>query len=444
VTRVRRPRQTTEPARRPLPPPHLVLRRPHRALAALRARRVGVVALLAVLGPGLLAGLSDDDPAGITTYSILGADYGYRLLWVLALSTLALVVFHELAARTGVVTGKGLMRLVSERYGRRPTQVALTALVVANVGTICAEFAGVAAGMQVLSGTSRYVSVPLAAVAVSVLVLRGSFGRIEHVLLALSAIFIAYVISGFLAHPDWAATAHGLVVPSMPLTRPAVLTAVATIGTTLAPWGLAFIQSYAVDKQLTVKDLRYERVDVVSGALLTGIIGVFVVVACAATLHVHGRHIHDASDAAIALQPLAGNAARVLFGLGLVGAALLAAAVVPLSTAYSVAEAFGERCDLNDSLRQAPLFYGAYGASVLLAVTLVLIPGAPLIPILFLSQAVNAVLLLAILPFLRALARDPAVMGELRLGRADALATAAVIGLVAVSVLTLGVLTVLG
>jgi Mn2+/Fe2+ NRAMP family transporter len=402
------------------------------------------VALFAVLGPGLLAGLSDDDPAGITTYSILGADYGYRLLWVLAVSTLALIVFHELAARTGVVTGKGLMRLVSERYGRRPTQVALTALVVANVGTICAEFAGVAAGMQVLSGTSRYLSVPLAALAVSALVLRGSFGRIEHVLLALSAIFIAYVISGFLAHPDWAATAHGLVVPGMPLTRQAVLTTVATVGTTLAPWGLAFIQSYAVDKRLTVKDLRYERVDVVSGALLTGIIGMFVVVACAATLHTHGRHIHDASDAAIALQPLAGNAARTLFGLGLVGAALLAAAVVPLSTAYSVSEAFGQRCDLNDSLRKAPLFYGTYGASVLLAVTLVLLPGAPLIPILFLSQALNAVLLLAILPFLRALARDPAVMGEHRLGPADTLATGAIIGLVAVSVLTLGILTVLG
>jgi Mn2+/Fe2+ NRAMP family transporter len=315
--------------------------------------------------------------------------------------------------------------------------------VVANVGTICAEFAGVAAGMQALSGTSRYVSVPLAAMAVSVLVLRGSFGRIEHVLLALSAIFVAYVVSGFLAHPDWGATAHGLVVPGMPLTRKAVLTTVATVGTTLAPWGLAFIQSYVVDKRLTVKDLRYERVDVVSGALLTGIIGVFVVVACAATLHANGRHIHDAADAAIALQPLAGSAARTLFGLGLVGAALLAAAVVPLSTAYSVSEAFGQRRDLNASLREAPLFYGAYGASVLLAVTLVLIPGAPLIPILFLSQALNAVLLLAILPFLRALARDPAVMGEHRLGRADALATAAVIGLVALSVITLAVLTVL-
>ncbi len=401
------------------------------------------MALLAVLGPGLLAGLSDDDPAGITTYSILGADFGYRLLWVLALSTAALIVFHELAVRTGIATGKGLMRLVRERYGTRATAVALSALVIANIGTICAEFAGVAAGMEVLTGASRYLTVPFAALAVSVLILRGSFARVEHVLLALSAIFIAYIFSGVLAGPDWGATARGLVVPSLPSTRHGILVVVATLGTTLAPWGLAFIQSYAVDKRLKVKDLGYERVDVVSGALLTGIIGVFIVVACAATLHVNGRHIHEASDAAVALRPLAGSSAQTLFGLGLVGAGLLAAAIVPLSTAYSVAESFGRRCDLNDSFRQSPLFYGAYGVSILLAISIVLIPGAPLIPILFLSQALNAVLLLAILPFLRALARDGELMGAHRLGRLDSFLTVVVIALVAVSVVALGVLSIL-
>jgi Mn2+/Fe2+ NRAMP family transporter len=430
------------PRRTHAPRPHLVIRHPHRRLAGLRGRRAGLVALVAVVGPGLLAGLSDDDPAGITTYSILGADFGYRLLWVLALSTAALIVFHELAVRTGVVTGKGLMRLVRERYGGRAATVALTALVVANVGTICAEFAGVAAGMEVLTGTSRYLTVPFAALAVSVLVLRGSFGRIEHVLLALSAIFVAYVISGVLAQPDWGATARGLVVPSLPGTRHGILVVVATLGTTLAPWGLAFIQSYAVDKRLKVKDLGYERVDVIAGAVLTGVIGVFIVVACAATLHASGHHIKDARDAAIALRPLAGSAAQTLFGLGLVGAALLAAAVVPLSTAYSVAEAFEQRADLNDSFREARVFYCAYGGSVLIAITIVLIPGAPLIPILFLSQALNAVLLLAILPFLRALARDRELMGANRLGRADSIATAAVIALVAVSVAVLAVLSI--
>jgi NRAMP (natural resistance-associated macrophage protein)-like metal ion transporter len=403
---------------------------------------VAVLALLGVLGPGLLAGLSDDDPAGITTYSILGADYGYSLLWVLALSTVALIVFHEVAMRTGVVTGKGLLRLVRERYGGRVTAGVLTALVVANLGTVCAEFAGVAAGMEMLAGTTRYLTVPVAALAVTLLVLRGSFSRVEHVLLALSAIFVTYVISGVLAHPDWSDTARGLVVPSLPGSRHGVLVAVAAVGTTLAPWGLAFIQSYAVDKQLRVQDLRFERIDVVAGAVLTGVIGVFVVVACAATLHAQGRHIDDARDAAVALKPLAGAAAQTLFGLGLVGAALLAAAVVPLSTAYSVAEAFGQPADLNDGFREAALFNWSFIAVVGLAAGLVLIPGAPLIPILFLTQALNAILLLAILPVLRGLASDEGLMGGHRLGRIDSFATAAVIVLVGVSVLLLGALTV--
>jgi len=437
IATTRRPRLPRRPAR-----PHLAVRHPHRALARRRGHRVKLLALLAVVGPGLLAGLSDDDPAGITTYSILGADYGYTLLWVLAVSTAALIVFHELAARTGIVTGKGLMRLVRERYGGRAAAFALSALAVANVGTICAELAGVAAGMQVLAGTSRYVSVPVAAVAVGLVVLRGSFRRVEHVLLALSAIFVAYILSGFLAHPDWGATARGLVVPTMPGSRHGILVIVATLGTTLAPWGLAFIQSYAVDKRLGVRDLGYERVDLVTGALLTGVIGLFVVVACAATLHAQGIHVNDASDAARALEPLAGSAATTLFGLGLVGAALLAAAVVPLSTAYSVAEAFERPADLNDHFRDAPLFYGAYGASMGIAAAIVLIPGAPLIPILFLSQALNAVLLLAILPFIRSLARDRALMGRWALGRWDRIATALVIALVAASVLALFVLSV--
>lgn len=402
------------------------------------------MALLAVVGPGLLAGLSDDDPAGITTYSILGADYGYELLWVLALSTVALVIFHELAVRMGIVTGKGLLALVRERYGKRGAAIALSALLVANLGTLCAEFAGVAAGMELLGGVSRYVSVPLAAAAVSVLVLRGSFRRVEHVLLALTAIFVAYVLSGFLSHPDWGETAKGLVVPSIPLDRDALLIAVATLGTTLAPWGLTFIQSYAVDKRLHVKDLAYERVDVVVGALLTGVIGVFVVVASAATLHASGVSIEDASDVARALEPLAGHLASTLFGLGFLGAALLAAAVVPLSTAYSTSEAFDARGDVNDTFEQAPLFYWTFISIVVVASAIVLVPGAPLIPILFLSQALNAVLLLVLLPFMRGLAKDPEVMGEHASGRAGRLLTGTALAVVAASVVALAVLTVTG
>jgi NRAMP (natural resistance-associated macrophage protein)-like metal ion transporter len=396
-----------------------------------------------VVGPGVLAGLSDDDPAGITTYSILGAKYGYQLLWVLAVSTGALIVFHELGARMGVVTGKGLLALVRERYGGRGAHVVLAALVSANLGTMCAEFAGVAAGMDLLAGVTRYVSVPAAALAVSALVLRGSFHRVEHVLLAVSAVFVAYIVSGYLAHPDWAATARGLVVPSMPLTRDAALVAVATVGTTLAPWGLAFIQSYAVDKRLTIEDLRYERVDVIVGAVMTGVIGLFIVIACAATLHERNVSINDARDAAEALEPLAGHLAAGLFGLGFLGAAMLAASVVPLSTAYSVSEAFGARSDIDDTFAEAPLFYSTFGGIVVIAAALVLIPGAPLVTILFGSQALNAVLLLVLLPFMRRLARDPTVMGPHVLGRTSSVLTALALAVVATSVAALGVLAVL-
>jgi Mn2+/Fe2+ NRAMP family transporter len=399
-------------------------------------------ALLAVVGPGLLAGLSDDDPAGITTYSILGAKYGYELLWVLTLSTAALIVFHELGVRLGIVTGKGLLTLVREHFGQGAAVLVMTALVVANTGTLCAEFAGVAAGMQLLGGMSRYISVPLAAIGVSALVLRESFRHVEHFLLALSSVFVAYIVAGFLAGPDWGAAAQGLVVPSIPLTRDAVLVAVATVGTTLAPWGLAFIQSYAVDKRLRVEDLRFERIDVIVGAVLTGVIGFFVVIACAATLHPAGIEVNDARDAAKALEPLAGDLAATLFGLGFLGAALLAAAIVPLSTAYSISETLGRRADIDDSFAEARSFYLSFAAVVLVAATIVLIPGAPLIQLLFLTQALNAVLLLVILPFIRSLAKDTELMGVHALGRRGRWVTGITFALIAVSVLALGVLAI--
>jgi len=415
---------------------HLTRRRKH------LLRSGGVAALLAVVGPGLLAGLSDDDPAGITTYSILGAKYGYELIWVLVLSTAALIVFHELGVRLGIVTGKGLLTLVRERYGQGAAGLVLGALVIANTGTLCAEFAGVAAAMDLLGGMSRYLSVPLAAAGVSALVLRGSFRHVEHILLALSSVFVAYIVSGFLAHPDWGAAAQGAVVPSIPLTRDAVLVAVATIGTTLAPWGLAFIQSYAVDKGLRVKDLRFERVDVITGAVLTGVIGLFVIVACAATLHVQGIEVNDARDAANALKPLAGSAAATLFGLGFLGAALLAAAIVPLSTAYSISETLGRKADLNDSFAEARSFYLSFAAVVAVAAVIVLIPGAPLIQILFLTQALNAVLLLVLLPFMRSLGRDHELMGAQALGRGGLIATGVALAVIAISVLALGTLAI--
>jgi NRAMP (natural resistance-associated macrophage protein)-like metal ion transporter len=404
-------------------------------------RFAGLIALAAVVGPGLLAGLSDDDAPGITTYSILGADYGYQLLWVLLLSTVALVMFHEIGARLGVITGQGLIGLIRERYGVRWAAVSLLALLTANIGTTCAEFAGVAAAME-LAGVPRLVSVPVAALGVSLLVLRGSFRRIEHLLLALSTVFVAYIISGLLAGPDWAAAVHGLLVPSIPASRGALLAATATVGTTLAPWGLAFIQSYAVDKRLKPEDLRYERIDVITGAVLTGVIGVFVVVACAATLHADGRSINDARDAAVALDPLAGSLAATLFGAGLLGASLLAASILPLSTAYSVSEAMGDEAALDDSFADAPVFYGTYGLIVIVSAAIVLVPSAPLIPILFLSQVLNAVLLLPLLAFVYWIARDPEVMGEHANGRVESAVVVIMIGLIALCVAALGILSI--
>jgi NRAMP (natural resistance-associated macrophage protein)-like metal ion transporter len=406
-------------------------------------RRSGLIAFGAVVGPGVLAGLSDDDPAGITTYSILGADYGYALLWVLLLSTLALMVFHELALRMGVATGQGLTGLVRQRFGLKAAMVALTTLVLANVGTTCAEFAGVAASLE-LAGVSRYLSVPIAAVGVSLLVMRGGFRRVEHVLLALATIFATYIAAGLLANPDWSATARGLVVPKVPGTTAALVAITATVGTTLAPWGLAFIQSYAVDKRLTADRIRYERIDVVVGAAMTGVIGLFVVVACAETLFPKGRSIDSAADAATALQPLAGGTASLLFGAGLLAAALLAASILPLSTAYSISETLGYESALDDPIREAPLFYGSYALIVGLGAGIVLIPGAPLIPLLFLTQALNAVLLLPLMVFMYLIARDPRTMGALTNRRGATIAQLAVLVLVALCVAGLGALAVTG
>lgn len=382
-----------------------------RTTTRLQRMAMGAAAFGAVLGPGLIAGLSDDDAAGITTYSSLGASYGYQLLWVLGVSTVALILFQDLGARIGVVTGQGLAGLIRQRYGARAGVLSIGALVVANLGTTCAEFAGIAASTEIF-GLSRYVSVPLAAVLVSMLVLRGGFRGVERVLLALSAVFIAYIGAGILAGPDWGTATRGLIIPTMPLTKDAVVLATATLGTTLAPWGLAFIQSYAVDKKLDAKELSLLRIDVVTGAILTGVIGFFVVVACAATMYANGIRVTDAASAAVALEPLAGPLTEALFAVGLLGASLLAASILPLSTAYSVCDVAGRPAALDDSPREAPLFYLTFGVVTVLSVALVLIPGTPLVPVLVLSQVLNAVLLLPLLFYMAGIARDRKLMGE--------------------------------
>lgn len=397
-----------------------------------------MAALFAVVGPGLLAGLSDDDPAGITTYSVLGAGHGYQLLWVLLLSTIALVVFHGLAARMGVVTGQGLIGLVRHRYGVKVGGAVLVALVAANIGTTCAEFAGIAAGFEIF-GISRYISVPVAAVAVSLLVLRGSFHRVERFLLLLSTVFLAYIASGFMAHPDWGAALRGTVVPTMPMTGEAIAIVTATLGTTLAPWGLSFMQSYAVDKKLRTEDLPLERIDVITGAVLTGVIGFFVVIACAATLHRDGLSINDAADAAVALEPLAGDAASTLFAVGLIGASILAASILPLSTAYSVCEFAGLEAAIDDPYTEARTFYLTYAIITMIGTAIVLTPNVPLVTILVGTQVLNAVLLIPLLIAMVGLGRDRDLMGDFATGRAGTLVYGLTTVAVVLCVVTLGV-----
>ena len=389
------------------------------------------------MGPGVIAGLSDDDPAGITTYSQLGAKFAYQMLWVLVLSTIALILFQDLGARIGVVTRQGMIGLVRQKYGARSGTISALALLLANFGTLTAEFAGIAAAGQ-LFGYSRFITVPVAAIVVSFLVLRGSFARVEKVFFALSAVFIAYVIAGFMAKPDWGFAAHGMFVPSMPFNHEAIYIATATLGTTLAPWGLAFIQSYSVDKRLTRDDLKLLRIDVWTGSLLTGIIGFFVIVTCAATLNRDGHtNITDAAQAARALEPLAGSLAKALFAIGLVGAALLAASILPLSTAYSVGDLTGSPAALDDGPKDAPLFYSTFGVMTALAAGLILLPGVPLIRVLVITQVLNAVLLLPLLIFMYGIARDKRLMGEYASTTRMRLIYGVTIGLVALCVLSL-------
>jgi len=375
----------------------------------------GVAAFLAVLGPGLLAGLSDDDPAGITTYSILGADFGYRLLWIIPFSTVLLVQFHLLAVRIGAATGKGFVGVIRSHWGRAWGYAAVVGLLFANFGTICAEYAGISAAAGMI-GIPAWVSSPMAAVLISLVVVLGSFHRIERILLVISSTLALYIIDGIVAQPDWSEVLHNALIPHFPTDHLGWVVIAATLGTTLAPWGLAFIQSYAVDKKITVAQLKWERVDVVIGSLLTGIIGIAIAVSCAATLNRAGIHITDAGDAAIALRPLAGSFATLLFGAGLLGASLLAAAIVPLATAYSIAEGIDAPASLDLDSKHFQFFYAAFVVLTVAAASIVSIPGLPLIALIYSSQMVNAVLLPLHVVALLLLAQNKSLMGESQIG----------------------------
>lgn len=394
-------------------------------------RRTGLIAFLAVVGPGLITASADNDAQGVTTYAVAGARTGYRLLWLLLLVTFSLAVIQEVGARLGVVTGKGLGALIRERYGVRTAAFVMLLLLVANLGTVAAEFAGIAVALDIFH-VSKFISVPVAAVVVFILVARGSYRRIERMFLVLSAMYVAYIVSGFLAHPDWGTAIHNTVVPSFSATGAFMLAAVALVGTTVTPWGQFFIQAYVVDKGLGPDDLRYERADVFLGAFITDLIAFFIVVATAATVFATHGAINDAADAAIALRPLAGRFASTLFAFGLLNASFLAAGVLPLSTAYPICEAFGFEMGMDRGVREAPIFYGVFAFSIAFGAGIVLIPGAPLLGILYISAAINAVLLAPILWYTYRLANDRDLMGRHRNGRLANVLTGATIILLVV------------
>ncbi len=382
-----------------------------RVKKSIASGRRSFLVLIAVLGPGLITASADNDAGGISTYSIVGARFGYALLWTLPLILISLGITQEMGARMGMVTGKGLGGLIRERFGLRMTAFAMITTLVANFGTTMAEFAGIAAAMQ-LFGVSKYVGVPACALAVYLLVVKGSYRRVERIFLVSSVVYLSYVISGVLARPDWSSAFRMMTVPTIRPTTAFVFAAVATIGTTITPWGQFFIQSYVVDKGLTKHDLAYERIDVYFGAFVTQFIAFFIIVACAATIYAKGLPINDAADAARALAPLAGGFASSLFAFGLLNASLLGAAVLPLSTAYATCEAFGWEADVDVPPSEAPIFYALYRAFIILGAALVLIPGVPLITVMYVAAAVNGILLPVILVYTLVITNDRGIMGD--------------------------------
>lgn len=361
--------------------------------------------VIAIIGPGIISGSVDNDAGGITTYSLAGANFGYSLLWVLFITTFSLAVTQEVGARMGLATGKGLASLIREKFGIRWTSFIMIVLLLANIGTIAAEFAGIAAAFEIFH-ISKFFSVPITAVLVYLVVIKGSYKKLERLFLVSSAFYLVYIFSAILSHPDWTQGIVAVVTPHMQLKKEYFLTLIAVIGTTITPWGQFFIQDYVVDKKLTKDDLRVERMDVFFGSFLTNFISFFIIVACAATLFIHGQNISDAKQAALALVPLAGQFAGLLFGFGLLNASLFGAALVPVSTAYVVTEAFGFESGLNYSFKEAPEFYSLFAFLLIIGALIVVIPFFPLLTILFISQAINAVLLIPILIFLLILSND--------------------------------------
>ena len=386
----------------------------------LKSWKTRILLLLAVIGPGFITANVDNDAGGIYTYSSAGAQFGYTLLWTIIPMTLALIVVQEMCARMGAVTGKGLSDLIREEYGLRITFLMMVALVVVNFFNIMAEFAGVATSTELFHiykfPISRYISVPLAAVVVWLIIVKGSYKSVEKVFLAASFFYIAYIIAGVLSRPDWAAAALGTMKPPTETnlrTHDYVYMVTAIIGATIAPWMQFYLQASVVEKGVDMRRYGAIRLDVLVGSIFAPIVAAFIIIACAATLYTAGQHeILGAADAARALGPLAGKYASILFGAGLFNASLFAASILPLSTAYTVCEGLGLESGVDKKFSEAPAFYWLYTVLVGAGAAAILIPRVPVLKILVLSQVLNGVLLPFVLIFMLLLVNKSSLMGK--------------------------------
>jgi len=368
------------------------------------------------MGPGIITANVDNDAGGIATYSMAGAHFGYSLLWVLIPVTLALVVVQEISARLGAVTGKGLGELIREQFGLRITFYLLVALVVTNFGNTVAEFAGLAAAMEIF-GVPRWISVPVGGVVVWWIVVKGNYKTVEKVFLFACTVYLTYIVSALFARPVWTDVVHQTFNMKIESSAAWVLMIIGIVGTTIAPWMQFYLQSSIVEKGIDKEDYRLARWDVIVGCIFAGVVAFFIVVACGATLFPHKIRIEGAEQAAMALQPLAGKWAGALFALGLANASLFAASILPLSTAYSVCESLGFEMGVDKTWNEAPQFLGLYTFMIVAGGGIVLIPNVPLFPVLFLSQVLNGILLPFVLVFMCLLVARQDLMGEWVAGR---------------------------
>src|SRR6266496_1020311 len=377
----------------------------------LRSWKIRVLLFFAVVGPGFITANVDNDANGIVTYSQAGAQFGYRLLWTMIPVTLALIIVQEMSARMGAVTGKGLSDLIREEFGLRITFLMMALLVIVNLTNVMSEFAGIASSLE-LFHVSKYISVPLAAVAVWFLVVKGNYQSVEKIFLFSCVLYVTYIISGFLVKPDWKEAAIYSVKPVLMLEPSYIYMVIGMVGTTIAPWMQFYLQAAVVEKGITAKDYAESRIEVIVGCFMTSVIAFFIIVACAGAIYsVKPREIQDAAQAAQALKPF-GEYAFLLFSAGLFNASIFAACILPLSTAYSVCEGLGFESGVNKRLREAPIFYFLYTLLIVIGAGFVLIPGFPLIRMILWSQVLNGMLLPFILIFMVLLINKRDLMGE--------------------------------